>query len=129
MALADTGTTEGLEQLDPTGVSVRAHTMPDGSVHSVHSLWSLMGLNMGGRPQKSGSGVSLLWDSSLSYEDPWTDVHGRAVAVTLLGEGKKATRIFMRCFLLISKLHQPLLVELSVEYTTDRGNRAKVCVP
>ena len=31
----------------------------------------------------------------------------------------------MRCFLLISKLHQPLLVELSVEYTTDRGNRAK----
>ena len=73
MALADTGTTEGLDQLDPMGVSVRAHTMPDGSVHSVHSLWSLMGLNMGGRQQKSGSGVSLLWDSSLSYEDPWTD--------------------------------------------------------
>ena len=92
MALADTGTTEGLDQLDPMGVSVRAHTMPDGSVHSVHSLWSLMGLNMGGRQQKSGSGVSLLWDSSLSYEDPWTDAHGRAVAVTLLGEGKKATR-------------------------------------
>ena len=93
MALVDTGTTDGLEQLDPTGVSVRSHTMPDGSTHSVHSLWSLMGLSMGGRPQKSGSSVALLWDSSLSYEDPWTDAHGRAAAVTLLGAGKKATRV------------------------------------
>jgi hypothetical protein len=93
MALVDTGTTDGLEQLDPTGVSVRSHTMPDGSTHSVHSLWSLMGLNMGGRPQKSGSSVALLWDSSLSYEDPWTDAHGRAAAVTLLGTGKKTTRV------------------------------------
>ena len=27
-------------------------------------------------------------------------------------------------FIDLSNLHQPLLVELSVEYTTDRGNRA-----
>jgi hypothetical protein len=53
----------------------------------------MMGLNMGRRPQKSGSGVTLLWDSSLSYEDPWTDEHGRAAAITILGTGKKATRV------------------------------------
>ena len=35
----------------------------------------------------------LFWDSSLSYEDPWTDAHERAAAVTLLGTGKKATRV------------------------------------
>jgi hypothetical protein len=32
-------------------------------------------------------------------------------------------------FIDLSNLHQPLLVELSVEYSTDRGNRAKNCGP
>jgi hypothetical protein len=63
LGIADSGTRAGTLVLDPSGVAVRAHTAPCGKSFGFHSLHSLMGPNMKGEQQKSGSGATLIWDS------------------------------------------------------------------
>ena len=77
MAIADSGTRLGQLLLDKHGMAVHSHQAPDGSLFSFHSVWSLMGKNLAGKQQLSGSGVTLFWDSRIPFENPWVDSQGR----------------------------------------------------
>ena len=93
LAIADTGTRAGHVPCNSDGVATCTHTSPNGESYSFHSVWSHMGLNMAGKPQRKGSGVTILWDSRIPFKDAWVDTQGRACAVTLMGPGRRQVRL------------------------------------
>ena len=93
LAIADTGTRPGQVPCTSDGVAICTHTAPNGESYSFHSVWSLMGLNMAGKQQRKGSGVSIIWDSRIPFKDAWVDTQGRACAVTLMGPGRRQVRL------------------------------------